>query len=307
MAKISKTNSREISTYLKRLKFDPKLAGAWIARYLVNLRLVLLLVTAATVAGIASYIQLPRSLTPDIKIPLVIISTVLPGAGPADIESLITNPIEDSLQSLERIQDIQSTSTDSVSIVTIQFESGVDAEKAKTDVQSQISGITDFPQDAQTPRIDRLDFENTPVWTFDVTGMGDEASLFRFANDLKDELEGLPSVDRVEISGLEEQEVEVVIKPELVSAFSLNPQQVIGAVTTSLNALPAGNVVSDNLSLGLSMDPAIVDIDDIRNLKLNILGKTLLLSDIAEVAERSKLGDPFILSILQEGKVLYGR
>ena len=288
MAKISKTNSREISTYLKRLKFDPKLAGAWIARYLVNLRLVLLLVTAATVAGIASYIQLPRSLTPDIKIPLVIISTVLPGAGPADIESLITNPIEDSLQSLERIQDIQSTSTDSVSIVTIQFESGVDAEKAKTDVQSQISGITDFPQDAQTPRIDRLDFENTPVWTFDVTGMGDEASLFRFANDLKDELEGLPSVDRVEISGLEEQEVEVVIKPELVSAFSLNPQQVIGAVTTSLNALPAGNVVSDNLSLGLSMDPAIVDIDDIRNLKLNILGKTLLLSDIAEVAERSK-------------------
>src|SRR4030042_5023082 len=125
MDKALQKNSREISTYLKRLKFDPKLAKTWIARYLLNLRLVILLVAGATVAGIAIYIQLPRSLTPDIKIPLVIITTVLPGAGPADVESLITDPIEDSLQSLERIQDIQSTSTDSVSIVTIQFETGV--------------------------------------------------------------------------------------------------------------------------------------------------------------------------------------
>src|SRR4030042_4707042 len=215
MDKALQKNSREISTYLKRLKFDPKLAKTWIARYLLNLRLVILLVAGATVAGIASYIQLPRSLTPDIKIPLVIVTTVLLGAGPTDIESLITDPIEDSVQSLEHIQNIQSTSTDSVSIIAIEFETGVDAEKAKTDVASQVSGIPDFKQDAQEPRIERLDFENTPVWTFDVIGKSDAASLFRFANDLKDEMENLPWVARVNISGLEEQEIHIVIKPEL--------------------------------------------------------------------------------------------
>jgi len=278
----------KISTYLKRLKFDPKLAASWIARYLVNLRLVILLVVAITAAGIASYTQLPRSLTPDIKIPLVIVTTVLPGAGSADVESLITLPIEDSVQSLQQIQTIQSTSTDSVSIVTIQFNTGVDAEKAKTDVASQVSGITTFPSDAQTPKVQRLDFENTPVWSFDIVGTGDSASLFRFANQLKNDIENLPSVDRVNISGFEQQEIEVLIKPELVSAFRLNPQQVIGAITISLKALPAGNVLSDNLVLSLSIDPAILGVDDIRNLKLNIGGRTIFLSDIAEISERSK-------------------
>jgi len=293
----------KISTYLKRLKFDPKLSTTWIARYLTNLRLVILLVLAITVGGIASYINLPRSLTPDVKIPYVIITTILPGAGPADIESLITIPIEDSIQSLNGIKNVQSTSTDSVSVVAIQFDSGTDPDKAKTDVQSQVSGIADFPTDAQTPKIEKLDFENTPVWTFDVIGKGDSASLFRFANDLKKDIENLSSVDRVNISGFETQEIQILIKPELISIYKINPQQVIGAVKTATKALPAGNVQTQGTSFTLTVDPDVTTVDDIRNLKLNIASQTILLSDIAEISQKSKPGQTASFVQITNGEV----
>ncbi|OGD86166.1 hypothetical protein A2164_00080, partial [Candidatus Curtissbacteria bacterium RBG_13_35_7] len=278
----------KISTYLKRLKFDPKLATTWIAKYITNLRLVFLLVLAITVGGIVSYINLPRSLTPDVKIPYIIISTILPGAGPADIESLITVPVEDSIKSLNTIKKVQSTSTDSVSIVIIEFEAGTDPDKAKTDVQSQVSGVADFPQDAQTPKIEKFDFENTPVWTFDVIGKGDSASLFRFANDLKKDIENLSSVDRVNISGFEEQEIQILINPQLVSIYKLNPQQVIGAIKTAIKALPAGSVQTEDTSFTLTIDPDVTNVDDIRNLKLNLGSQTIFLSDIAEISQKSK-------------------
>src|SRR5664279_5077725 len=87
----------EITTYLKKLKFDPKLENSLIAKYLNNQRLLVLVVLLVTIIGVFSYKNLPRVLNPKIKIPIVMVSTVLPGAGPKDIESLVTVPLEDAL------------------------------------------------------------------------------------------------------------------------------------------------------------------------------------------------------------------
>lgn len=81
-------------SYLKRLKFDPKLKDSLIAKYLVNPRLVFLLLFTILIVGVTSYSSLPRRVNPEIKIPIVIVSTVLPGANPEDVESLLTEPLE---------------------------------------------------------------------------------------------------------------------------------------------------------------------------------------------------------------------
>lgn len=276
------------STYLKKLKFDKKLENSLIARYLTRLRLVVLILISIIFLGIASYLNLPRNLFPEIKIPLVIVTAVLPGAGPNDIESLVTLPIEDAVRNVQNIQTVQSTSQDSVSITQIQFNTGVDPDKARSDIQSAVDGITDFPADVQRPQVQKLDFENQPVWTFNLVGKGDSASLFRFAQNLKTDLGNVPNVNSVVISGNEEQEVQILIKPEDVSAYNINPLQLTNQIKTSLKSLPAGSVLTDNSTFSLTIDPAIVGVDDFRNLKINLNGSMVNLSDIAIITERSK-------------------
>lgn len=276
------------STYLKKLKFDPKLLVGWVASYLVNLRFLTLIVLGIIAFGIQSYFALPRTLNPEIKIPIVIVSTILPGAGPTDIESLISLPVEDAVRGVEGVKKVTSTSRESASIVQIEFRSGYDADKAKTDIQSAVDGVTDFPTDAQTPHIQKLDFENQPIWTFSLAGAKDRGSLIRFSRDLKKDLEDLASIDKVEITGLDEQEIQIVIKPATISSYGINPQALMAAIKSGISSFPAGNVKTEQSTFSLSIDPAVTTVDHLRETKINLNSQVVSLSDIAEVKEISK-------------------
>lgn len=282
----------EHASYLKHLVFDNKLANSLQAKYLRNPRLLVLLLLIIITLGTYSYMNIPRRLNPEIRIPLVIISTVLPGASPTDVESLVTKPIEDSLGGVQNIKTFTSTSRDSVSIVQIEFNSGTDGEKAASDVKTAVDSV-DLPQDAQDPSTAKVDFEQFPVWSFSLSSKtGDTASLITFSRELKDRLEGVNSVDQVSVSGLEEQEVQILIKPEAASTYGFNPQQILSSLPSSLKAFPAGNLRTENFSYTLSVDPTITSIDDIRNIKINVGTEVVNLSDIAIVSERSKPSQP---------------
>ncbi len=276
------------TTYLKRLKFDPNLFRGWVAKYLSNPRLILLIIFTIITLGVYSYITLPRSLNPEIKIPIVVVSTVLLGAGPKDVESLVTIPLEDSVQGIENIKTITSSSQDSVSVISIEFKSGVDPEKAKTDVKSAIDGVTTLPPNAKVPEVKKVDFENQPVWQFAITSKGDVTSLTRFAKNLQIKLENLSNIKKVTVSGLEEQEIQILIKPEAVSSYNLNPVTLSQAIKTAVSSFPAGTINSQSSSFSVTIDPSIINVTDIRNLRLNLNRQQVNLGDIAVVSQRSK-------------------
>ena len=277
------------SQYLKKLHFNQNLKNSLFARYVTNLRIVILVLIGIVAFGIQSYTSLPRKLNPTIKIPLVIVSTVLPGGTPGDIESLISIPIEDKILGIDNVKTISSTSRDSVSIIQVEFESGVEPEKAKTDVESAISEIRDLPEDALDSNVEKLDFENQPIWVFSlVSKNSDRASLIRFARKLKNELEDLPSIDRVAINGIDEQEIQIVLNPEAISSYNINPLQLTGSIRNGLNSFPAGTIKTKDSAFSLTIDRGIYTIQDIRNIKLNISGQIVSLGDIAEVKEISK-------------------
>ena len=259
-----------------------------IKNYFANPRLVILILIAIITIGVTSYITLPRTLNPQIKIPIVLVSTVLPGANPSDVEQLVTIPLEDAIQNVEKIKTMTSSSRDSVSIITVEFESGVDPEKARTDVSSRVDSVTNLPDDTQTPAVIKLDFANQPVWTFALTGLQDEGSLFKFAKSLQTKLKDLPEIDKVALSGLEEREIEVTIKPQVYATYQINPITISNIVQTGLRSFPAGTVKTGTSSFALSIDPQIVDIADIRLLRLNLQGSIVALSDIADISEHPK-------------------
>ena len=287
----------EHASYLKHIRYDKNLTNSFLAKYLKNPRLLILILLIIITLGSYSYLNIPRRLNPEIKIPLVIVSTVLPGASPADMESLVTNPIEDSLRGVSDIKTFSSSSTDSISVIQIEFNSGTDADRATSDVKTAVDSV-ELPDDALDPSVRKIDFEQFPVWTFSIINKNeDSASLINFSNELKARLESVGSIDNVTISGLEEQEIQILIKPEAISSYGFNPSQVISQLPSALKAFPAGNLRTDNYSYTLTIEPSVKSIDDIRNTNINLGQQIVKLSDIAIVAEKSKpsQGQSFVL------------
>lgn len=280
--------AKKITSYLDTLHFDKNLWNTWWAKYVVQVRLVLMLILAIVALGIFAYMNIPRRLNPEINIAIVIVSTGLPGASPEDVEQLVTVPLEDSLDSVENIDTMASSSTEGNSTITIQFQSGVDAEKAKDQVQSAVDSVSDLPEDATDPRVQKLDFEDEPVWTFAITTKSDVASLMRFAKLLKDRIEDSPKVDRVTLSGFDEQTIEVVLLPERIQEFGISPQLVSQAINRAAVSFPAGTVETNTLTFALSIDRQITTVDDIRNIRIPIVGQSLRFGDIARISYISK-------------------
>lgn len=280
--------NKKNESYLDRISFDPKLWGSWVAKYIVNIRIVILLILTILLMGVFGYMNLPKRLNPEIKIPIVTVVTVLPGASPRDVEQLVTIPLENAVKSVKGIDTMTSVSRDNVSVITIQFVSTVAPDKAKTDVQSEVDGVTTLPGDAKTPSVAALDFEDTPVWTFAVSTGKDTRSLMSFSQELKKRIEDVSTVDRVEVSGFEEQEVSVLLSPEKMRQYGVNPLALAQSVGNGLNAYPAGQVETGRNSFSLTVDPQIATVADIRDIRVTSGGKTILLGDIATVMERSK-------------------
>ncbi len=279
-----------LTSYLRKLKFDPRLDNSLIARYLRNARLVILIIFMILVIGIISFLNIPRVLNPTINIAIVTVSSVLPGAGPNDVESLLTIPIEQAVSNVPNIDTMTSTSQNSVSSVIIQFNSGVDADKAESDVQTAVQTVSNLPKDATTPQVQKLDFQNAPIWVFSISGQ-DEASLVRFSRNLKDKLKDVTTVNQVITSGLNNQEIQVLIKPQAIAAYGVNPALLSQTVTTAIKAQPGGTIDTSASSFSITIDPTITSVDDLRNLRIKLAdGTSVFLSDIATVAIRQQPG-----------------
>jgi len=261
-----------------------------VAKFITNIRLVLLLILAITLLGITAYLQLPKRLNPEVKIPIVTVITVLPGAGPSDVESQVTTPIEDELRSIKGIDTITSSSLDNVSAITIQFLSSVDGEKAKTDVQGKVDSVTSLPADAQDPSVNVLDFEDIPVWTFALITSKSYPDLISTANELVDKIEDVTQVDRVNTSGLDKQEVVVEASAQKLDTYGLNPFSVSQALKKARGSYPAGSIETSNNTFALTIDPSIETIEDIRQLPLTLNNQVVMLSDVATVSLRSQTG-----------------
>lgn len=268
--------------FFSQIKFDPALLKSVSARYLLNFRLVILLIVVIVLLGGYGFSTLPRRLNPEIKIPIVTISTIFPGASPTDIEQLITIPLEQSIKNLKEIDTYSSVSRDSVSIISIQFVSGKDPDKAKDEVQSAIDSVI-IPADSQTPKVKRLDFEDRPVWNFSITSTMDAASFVRFSKALKKNLENGPYTDRVLATGIPDDIISVYINSQKAAELQVSPSLLQSALQSSLQSIPAGTVNTNKNSFSVATPKLIESISDISELPVTIQGKPMRLKDIATI------------------------
>ncbi len=126
----------------------------------------------------------------------------LPGASPESVEDLIVKKIEKNVSKVKDIDKMTSTSQNSFASVTLQFKTGVDMKKALQDVKEQVDlAKKDFPESAKEPSVKELNFRDTPIWVFSLAGNKTPLELNEIAKDIKEEIEKIPNVSSVNITG----------------------------------------------------------------------------------------------------------
>ncbi|MCA9365191.1 MAG: efflux RND transporter permease subunit [Candidatus Moranbacteria bacterium] len=275
----------EDTSYLSQLLFRASDFGALLTGYVSNMRLIALVIVALFFAGVVSFISLPRTLNPEINITIVTVSSVLPGAPPEDVESLLTIPLEDEIKSVDDVDLVTSTSREGVSLIVVQFLDGVSQNEALVDVQNSVNKVSGLPEDATDPVVDVVDFEDAPVLRYAIVTSADEVSLDRFATGVKDSLEDLDIIDRVEVSGISQQEVRVEISPEMLQTLGISIDSLARSVSAVTSSYPSGVVESDRSVFNLTIDQSVFTIDALRDTHVIVSGQDYILGQIATVSE----------------------
>ena len=203
----------------------------------------LVLLAIVAVGGLFSYVTLPKESAPAIEIPIVVVTTLYPGASPADMESLVTHPIEREIQALADIDEIRSTSTEAVSTIVVEFTPDISVEEAARRVRERVDvARPDLPADVEDPLIREIDFALFPIMTVNLAANFALAALHEVADDLKDELESIPEVLEVELVGGVEREVQVNVDLTALQSYGITFTDVVDAIRRENVDIPGGSV-----------------------------------------------------------------
>ncbi len=193
------------------------------------------------VLGWSSYSGLPREAAPDVSIPLVIVSTPYIGVSPADIEGLVTQPLERNLKSLKDIKQITSASKEGLSTIRVEFTVGVDTDDALRRVRDEVNSTRpELPADILDPIISEINFSEFPIMYVNVQGSIGIARLKSIAEDLQDEFESIPGVLRADISGGLQPEVQVNCDVNLLNGYKVSFDDVANAIRSENVTIPGG-------------------------------------------------------------------
>ncbi len=184
---------------------------------------VVVLAILLTVFGVYCYIVLPRESDPDITIPNVFVSTDYRGVSPTDIETAVTIEIEKKLKGLDGLKKIQSVSSEGSSSINVEFVTGTDIDKALQDVKDKVDeALGELPTDLEDdPSVFEVNFSEMPIVVFSLSGTCGLPYLKKIADDLEDEIEAVPGVLEVDVTGGLEREIRIEVFPEKLAYYGL--------------------------------------------------------------------------------------
>lgn len=237
--------------------------------------------------GLQAVLGAKVELTPEMEMPMLIISTVYAGASPDDINELITMKEEDAISTLDSVDSVTSYSQENVSIVLVQYEYGTNIDTAYINLKKAIDGIQDdLPDDANTPSIMELDMNSQPVISLAVSG-DVSGNLYTYVdNNIVPEFEKLSSVGEVSISGGQQSYIRIQLDPEKMAQYHLNMNTVAQLVGAADFTIPAGDVTVGKQKLDVSVGNDYDSAEELKNIVLPLAGgDTIHLSDVAEVSD----------------------
>lgn len=243
-------------------------------------------------AGIIALTTLKLDLMPSVDIPIAGVMTTYVGAGPEEIENLVTKPLEESLGTVPNVDTISSISSNDSSIVIIQLEDGTDLDMAAIDIREKVDLVKDsLPDDANAPIVIKMDISNMSAIQIGVTSNTmDLTELNTFLDEnIVSQFERIEGVASVSLAGGVENEIEIIVEPDKMEGYGITTSQLSQVLAAENSNYPSGRVSQGNNKLQIRSLGEFKSIDEIRNLPITTnTGAVIHISDVATVNEVQK-------------------
>ena len=260
--------------------------------------IVVVVFTILGLLGFISYRTLNYELLPKFASSAITISTIYPGAGPDEVQNSVTKKIEDAVSSMENIKKLTSRSVEGVSIVTVELNTGSDADYGLQDAQRKINSIlSNLPSDAKTPSLNKFSIDDLPIITLSATANIAPAEFYDLLDQrIAPRISRLPGVAQVNLVGGQEREIQISIDADKLNAAHLSLLQVRNVITNANVDYPTGRLKTVNNQILVRLSGKYASVDVLRNLVIATSkdGAQVRLQDVADVQDAIK--DPETLA-----------
>ena len=239
---------------------------------------------ALTAAGIFSLNAIPKESAPEVRVPIGLVSVVLPGASASDVERLITNKLEDGLNNITNLDKITSSSRESVSSVVVQFIASADIDKSIQDLKTEVDKIKpELPKEVDAPTVTEVSVTDSPVLIISVSGNYSPTELTALGDTLKDDLKAVKGVSKVLVSGVRAREVQVIVNQSKLDQYGLRLIDVVSAIQSSNSSLPIGSISMNGIEYALKFKGDIAEPSEVNDIALVALnGLPVYVRDIPQ-------------------------
>lgn len=260
---------------------------------LSSARTMLSLLALILVAGVITYITIPKESSPDITIPIIYVSVGHQGISPTDAERLLVRPIEQELRSIEGVKEMNSTAAEGHASVVLEFNVGVDLTKAMADVRDAVElAKPKLPEDSDEPTVNEVTLASEePVLSVVLFGTVPERTIVQIARELGDKLESYRQILEVDIAGDREDIVEIIVDPLLMESYSLDQADIYNMIALNNRVVAAGFVDTGYGRFSVKVPSVFNSLKDVLELPIKVDGKQVVtFGDVATV--RRAFRDP---------------
>ena len=250
-----------------------------------NGHLSIITLLACVIGGGYALSLLPVESSPEVKIPIGIVSVPYPGASPGDVEKLVTDELEDVLKNLENLKTLTSTSTEGMSSITVEFEASADIDESIRELRDVVdANRSKLPEQAEDPIVTEVRADDRAIITFTMIGQQPLEEFKKQADKLEDIIEGIKGVNEVNVSGLPQREMQVLVSLQKLEGFGLSITDVSRAVSSNHIDFPVGSILTDDFYYQASLKAELRSPEELQSLAIaSRNGQPVYLRDIAEV------------------------
>jgi multidrug efflux pump len=242
------------------------------------------------VAGIYAYVDIAKEADPDINIPIIYVSMTHEGISPEDGERLLIRPMEQEMRTIEGVKEMRSTAGEGHASVLLEFDAGFDSEKALEDVREKVDvAKIELPQETDDPVVNEVNVGLFPVLVVTLSGEVPLRSLIRLAQDLQDEIEGLPGVLEANIGGDREEVLEVIVDPVKLESYRISNTDLANAIELNNKLIAAGSMDTGKGRFSIKVPGLFKTASDVLDIPIKVNNDGVVtLRDVTEIRRTFK-------------------
>lgn len=254
-------------------------------------RTVVLSLAVIIVAGVVTYIGVPKEAEPDINIPMIYVSIVHDGISPEDAERLLVRPMEQEIRTIEGIEELTANAYEGGANITIKFDAGTDVELALQDARAKVDAAkAKLPSETEEPTVVEIKFSRfDPMLVLNLAGDVPERTLTTIARDLEEKIEAVSGVLDVTLVGVREELMEVVVDPRAMESYGLDQAQILSLVSRNNKLVAAGALHTSEGRFPVKVPGVFESAEDVLEMPIKSAGGRIVhFRDVAEVRRTYK-------------------